>query len=45
LIPSQAEFAYNNLVDRSTGRTPFEIVTGVNPRGVVELRDISIEEK
>lgn len=45
LILSQAEFAYNNSVNRSTGRTPFEIVTGVNPRGVAKLRDISMEEK
>jgi len=45
LILSQVEFAYNNSVNRSTRRTPFEIVTRVNPRGVTELRDISTEEK
>ena len=35
----QAEFAYNDLVNRSTGKSPFEIVYGRQPRGVSELRD------
>jgi hypothetical protein len=35
----QAEFAYNNLVNRSTGQSPFQIVYGMQPRGVFELRD------
>jgi hypothetical protein len=35
----QAEFAYNDSVNRSTGKIPFEIVYGRQPRGVFELRD------
>ena len=35
----QAEFAYNDSVNRSTGKSPFEIVYGRQPRGVYELRD------
>jgi hypothetical protein len=35
----QAEFAYNDSVNRSTGKSPFEIVYGRQPRGVFELRD------
>jgi hypothetical protein len=35
----QAEFVYNDSVNRSTGKSRFEIVYGRNPRGVYELRD------
>ena len=42
---AQAEFSYNNFVNRSTGKTPFEIFTGINLRGVSELRDVVGEEK
>jgi hypothetical protein len=35
----QAEFAYNDSVNRSTEKIPFEIVYGRHPRGVYELRD------
>jgi hypothetical protein len=35
----QAEFAYNDLVNRSTGKSPFQIVYEMQPRGVYELRD------
>jgi hypothetical protein len=35
----QAEFAYNDSMNRSTGKSPFEIVYDRQPRGVLELRD------
>ncbi len=45
MVLAQAEFAYNNFVNRSTGKTPFEIVTGMHPRGISDLRDVVGEEK
>lgn len=45
LILAQTEFAYNNSVNWSTGRTPFEILIGIHPSGISELRDISNEDK
>jgi hypothetical protein len=35
----QAEFAYNDSVNRSTGKIPFQIVYGTQLRGVSELRE------
>jgi hypothetical protein len=34
----QAEFAYNDSPNRSTGKIPFQIVYGMHPRGISELR-------
>ena len=45
MVLAQAEFAYNNFVNRSIRKTPFEIVIGMNPRGVSELRDVAGEVK
>ena len=45
MVLAQAEFAYNNYVNKSTGKTPFEIVTRIHPRGILDLRDIAGEEK
>ena len=45
MVLAQAEFAYNNSVNRSTGKTPFEIVTGMHPRGISDSRDVASEEK
>jgi hypothetical protein len=37
LLLPQAEFAYNNSVNRSTGCSPFKIVTGLQPRTPIDL--------
>lgn len=37
----QAEYAYNNSVNRIAGRSPFEIFYGCHPRGILEIRDLS----
>lgn len=39
-ILAQAEFAYNNSVNRSTRKNPFQIVYGKSPKGVVDLVDL-----
>lgn len=36
LLP-HAEFVYNNSVKRSNGRSPFEIVTGQQPRTPADM--------
>jgi hypothetical protein len=38
-ILPQAEFSYNDSINRSTGQSPFHIVYGMQPRGIYELRD------
>ena len=45
MVLAQAKFAYNNSVNRSIEKTPFEIVTGMHPRGILDLRDVVGEEK
>ena len=40
LILPQAEFAYNNFVNRSIGKSPFQIVYGSSLRNTSELRKI-----
>jgi hypothetical protein len=39
-ILPQEEFAYNDSPNRSTGKIPFQILYGMQPRGVSELRDL-----
>jgi transposase InsO family protein len=38
-ILPQEEFAYNDSVNRSMGKSPFRVVYGMHPRGIFELRD------
>jgi hypothetical protein len=38
-ILPQAKFSYNDSVNRSTGQIPFQIVYGMQPRGISELKD------
>ena len=40
IILPQAEFAYNNSINRSTGKSPFQIMYGNNPRTASELRQL-----
>ena len=44
-ILAQDEFAYNNYLNRSTRKTPFDIFTRMKPRGVLDLRDVVSEER
>lgn len=44
-ILPQAEFTYNDSVNRSIGLTAFQIVYGTHPSGVLELRDVRDLEK
>jgi hypothetical protein len=39
-ILAQVKFSYNDSVNRSTGKIPFQIMYIMNPRGVLELRDL-----
>ena len=41
-ILPQAEFAYNDSVNRSTEKSPFQIVYGIRSRGISELRDTEL---
>jgi hypothetical protein len=43
-ILPQVEFAYNDSPNRSTGQSPFQIMYGMQPRGVSELRDLGQSE-
>ena len=40
MILPQAEFAYNNSINRSTSKSPFQIVYGNSPRTTSELRKL-----
>jgi len=42
---AQVEFAYNDSPIRSTGFSPFQILYGMHPRGVHELRDLGLQER
>ena len=45
LILPQAEFSYNKSINRSTSRSPFQIVYGSNLRTTLELRKIEQGER
>jgi hypothetical protein len=38
-ILPQVEFSYNDSINRSIGQSPFQIIYGMQLRGVSELRD------
>ena len=38
-----ADFAYNNSINQSPGRSPYEIVTGLLPRKLIDLVPPPIE--
>jgi len=40
----KVEFSYNDSPNRSTGKSPFQIVYGMHPRGISKLRDMGKEE-
>ena len=41
---AQAEFAYNDSPNRSTGLIPFQILYGMHPTGVYELKNLGYLE-
>ena len=45
MVLAQVEFSYNNFVNRSIGKTPFEIVTRLHPRGISNLRNVAGAKK
>ena len=40
MVISQAEYAYNDSKNKITGKRPFEVVYGMHPRGVCDLRTL-----
>ena len=44
-VLAQVVYAYNDSPNISTGKSPFQIVYGMHPRGVHELRDLGTTEK
>ena len=40
----QEEFAYTDSPNRSIGQSPFQIMYGMQPRGVSDLRDLEKSE-
>lgn len=45
MLLSQAYFAYNNLVNRLNGVSPFHVVYGRSPRGVTNLVKVITDRK
>jgi len=44
-VLAQAEFAYNDSPNHSTGFSPFQILYGMHPHRVHELRDLGLQER
>ena len=40
-----AKFAYNNSVNQSTGKSPFEIIYGLNPNQSIDLVSLSMDNR
>ena len=45
LVLPTAEFAYNNSVNKSTAKSPFEVVNGVIPRPPIDLVPFPIDSR
>ena len=45
LVLAQVEFSYDNFVNKSIKKTPFEIVTRLHPKNTIELRDFPTEKR
>jgi hypothetical protein len=43
-ILPQEKFSYNDSLNRSIGQSPFQVVYGMQPRGVSELKDVEQDE-
>jgi hypothetical protein len=43
-ILPQEEFSYNDSINRRTGKSPFQIIYEMKPRGVSELKDVEQDE-
>jgi hypothetical protein len=43
-VLAQEKFAFNNSVNKRKRKIPFEIVYGIQPRGITELRDLNQDE-
>jgi hypothetical protein len=43
-VLAQEEFAYNDSPNRSIGLSPFQILYGMHPRGIYELRNLGKQE-
>ena len=41
----QAKFSYNSSLNRSTGKSPFQVVYGHNPQGVLNLVQIPLGDR
>ena len=41
----QEEFSYNSLVNRSTSKSPFQVVYGHNPQGILDLVQLPLGDR